>query len=126
MLPFVDSLSYSLSLSLVAGKRRLFNCLEGKIAVSASLSLSASSCSPFSFEAKLQFGRTVIFRSCRRSKRKTCFSVFVSLGECEAARETAVQWLLRDSVLTPAQLMRKFTRNVVVARVVYATMSAII
>ena len=57
----------------------------------------------------------------RSEKRASLFS-FHSAN----ARRGRRQWLLRDSVLTAAQLMRKFTRNVVVARVVYATMSAII
>ena len=62
----------TLSLSLVVGKRRLFNCLEEKIAVSTSLSPFPTSRLPISFEAKLQFGRTVIFqiRPCSNAQKK--------------------------------------------------------
>ena len=84
--PPLSTLFLSLSVSFAAGKRRLFNCLEEKIAVSTSLSPFPTSRLPISFEAKLQFGRKVIFqiRPCSNAQKKTCFSVFVSLPTTRA------------------------------------------
>ena len=98
----------SLSLSLEAGKRRLFNCLEEKIAVSTSLSPFPSSRLPISFEAKLQFGRTVIFqiRPCSNAQKKTCFSVFVSLPSYMIS---IWEWLLKHDVLNSTQPGQKLT-----------------
>ena len=110
MLPFVDSLF--LSLSLVVGKRRLFNCLEEKIAVSTSLSLSPFPTSrlPISFEAKLQFGRTVIFqiRPCSNAQ-KNVLLCFRFTPDDPSYMIAVSEWLLKRDVLNSTQPGQNFT-----------------